>query len=1237
MTPTGAGTNDYLDAVNCITVSNCWAVGYFNETAYSSANGALIEHSSPSGTWSIVAGPTTLSNMVLSGIACPSASSCWAVGTYTNSSGYKQTLIEQYNGTAWAIATSPNMGTSYNNVLSGVTCVNSSDCWAVGNADYANCPYPNGQTLIEQFNGSSWAIVSSPNAPGSGTCNSSLLYSVSCSAASSCVAVGQNDTWSYPSGGGFSELAELWNGTAWTINSPSDYNDWRIDLTAVSCGSTTSCSAVGYTCECLFGGTIADLWNGSAWSQENVSGPNGWPNNGSQFTTLSDVSCLSASFCATVGSYPYSAGTTVAATWDGSAWTIQSTPNPSGGTNPQLNGVSCVTASACSAVGSYYDGSEEQTLTYTYSGGSWSIQSSANEQGALLGGPVLAPELYGGVNCACADADLAQSYAGDPVDTAYGNYTESSTDLKIPGRGIPLEFTRTYNSLASATNGPLGYGWTSNLLMSLAQPGGSGPVTISQEGGAQVVFDPSGSSYVPAASRVNATLVHNGDGTWTFARRAQDTYIFSSAGQLLSETDRNGYATRLSYNASNQLTTLTDPAGRTLQLGWTGANITTVTDGNVSSTRVVTLQYSSGDLTDVIDVNGGHWHFAYSNHRMTDLFDPNCYAAGASCNGGSGVVTHYNPSGQVDYQVDQLGRKTTFSYAGDPSSAAGGTTMVTDPKGNITQDTYQEGVLTSQTKGYGTASAASWQYRYDQATAVRVATLDPKGNLNTSTADANGNVLSTTDALRRQTSATYNAFNEPLSQTDGNNVTTTYTYDANGNLTSASTPLLGTSPLQHSVTSYTYADSSHPDDVTAMKDPDGKSWTYTYDAYGNQMTSTDPLSNITTVCYNADGWKLASYTPRAGSIICSNPPPSSSYETTYSYVQTNGQTDQFGDAQKITNPLGHATSMAYDADRNLVTETDATGHVTKYTFDLANEQTQVKRGDGSVLKTDYNPDGTVLDEKDGKGDAIVTYGYDTLQRITTVTDADNRTTTYTYDGDGNRLTQQDSGGSCNGSPQTGCTTYGYDAASELTSITYSDGVTPNITNISYDSDGQRTGMTTSAVSSSWSWDSLHRMTSSTEGVTTVRYTYDLKGQLLTLTYPGSLVVTRGYNGSGWLTSVKDWNANTTTFGYNADGGLTKETLPSSSGVVDSFTFNAAESSDLDYGQEGVDHALLSQLRLRRGCDPDQRYLATSVGITRPLHLDRRAVLRGLQQLEWVFIAAKRCRRVQLRLGGQPNW
>ncbi len=297
-----------------------------------------------------------------------------------------------------------------------------------------------------------------------------------------------------------------------------------------------------------------------------------------------------------------------------------------------------------------------------------------------------------------------------------------------------------------AVTGPLGYGWQPNVGMSLAVSGST--ATITQENGSQATFTQSGSTWVPTAPRFIATLAHNGDGTWTFVRQAQDTYAFNASGQLTSTT--------------------------------------------VSPIRKVKYQYNDGlgNLTDVIDVGGGQWHFTYdASHRITVMKDPKCFAT----TGCPGVQNHYDGNGRVDWQKDQLNRQTSFAYSGTPMSDAGGTTTITDPKGNVTVDAYRWGLLTSATRGSGTSAAATTSYGYDPATLAPTSVTDPNGNVATMTYDVNGNLLTIKDPLGNTTTNTYNGFKEVLTTKDPLGVTTTMTYDSKGNLSSLSRPLTGTS------------------------------------------------------------------------------------------------------------------------------------------------------------------------------------------------------------------------------------------------------------------------------------------------------------------------------------------------------------------------------------------------------------------------------------------------------------
>jgi hypothetical protein len=173
---------NFLESVTCLSTSDCWAVG---ESLPNFAQ-TLIEHWD--GTiWSIVSSPNaTTQDNYLHRVTCLSTSDCWAAG-YAHPD-YTQTLVEHWDGSAWTIVGSPNVGTTDYNFFNDLTCASSSDCWAVGYSYHYGRPPDVStppKTLIEHWNGSFWAIVSSPN----GGLNNDL-HGVTCASSSDCWTVG---------------------------------------------------------------------------------------------------------------------------------------------------------------------------------------------------------------------------------------------------------------------------------------------------------------------------------------------------------------------------------------------------------------------------------------------------------------------------------------------------------------------------------------------------------------------------------------------------------------------------------------------------------------------------------------------------------------------------------------------------------------------------------------------------------------------------------------------------------------------------------------------------------------------------------------------------------------------------------------------------------------------------------------------------------------------------------------
>lgn len=742
-----------------------------------------------------------------------------------------------------------------------------------------------------------------------------------------------------------------------------------------------------------------------------------------------------------------------------------------------------------------------------------------------------------------------------PVDCMSGSFFHNFTDLSVPGRGIPLSLTRSYDSLAASTQGIFGYGWSSSYDMHLSVDATSGNATVFQENGATVTFTPlSGGSY-SAPPRVLATLVKNADGTFTMVRKARTTFKFSPTGQLISESDLNGYTTTLSYNASGQISTVTDAAGRTLMFTF-GANglVSTVTD---PANRAVHYAYDSlGNLTGITDPMGRTSEFTYdSNHLMLTMTDPN----------NNRITNVYDSSGRVLSQTDPMGLKTTFAYTGSNLSAAGGYTTITDPHGNVEVQNYQYGELTSITKGYGTPVAATWSYTYDQFTLQVASKTDPDGHVWTYNYDSQGNQTSSIDPTGAKTSATYNGFDEPLIITDPSGIVTTFTYDGAGNLVTNTVTGVGGSPV--ATATYTYGDSLHPGDVTQITDPDGHVTNYSYDANGDVVSaSTHPSSaetDTTSAVYDLLGRRVcqASANAMAAGTTCPVAGgPRVTGTSTWNY-------DADSEVSSTTDPSGATTSYAYDNDGNRTQVTDPLGNITLTVYDADNRKTAVTAGYGttSAATTAYSydlPPGSGPCSSSVSGATYCDASTNPLGAVTVeYLDAQNRpveqsppapvgSTVNTFDSAGNVLTQQ---------TPAGLATFGYDQDNHLTSISYSNPATgyqptSNVT-YSYDAAGRRIGMTDGTGSSSYSYDSLGRLASSSNGAgSTVAYGYDLDGNLTSLTYPGGQIVTRTYDGASRWTGVTDWQAHTNSFTYDHDGNMISENL--ANGLTSTSSFDA---------------------------------------------------------------------------------
>ena|GEM_PF-1340421 len=359
-----------VKAISCAATSACAAVG---TGSGGTAQSWMITELSGGWLLSEVAPPLPVgsSQTNLGDVSCISTT-CVAVGSYRNSGGVYQPLVERWNGSTWAVQLAPNPseGSAQSAMLS-VSCSATTFCLAVGEA--ANKPFAERYSSTE-----GWKILSAPNPSGA---TSAKLASVSCPTSTLCMAVGASSE----KAGAEKTLAESWNGSALSVTSSPNPTEAKgyVNFTGVSCRSSSACTAVGYYASKVDGGvavelkTLAESWNGGAWTLQATPNPSA-----SQQSGLLDVSCASSTSCVGVGlAAPGTAGetkVTLAETWNGSAWSTQSTFNPAPLTEDELKDVSCLRTTVCFGVGR--NRYRKNSFIETWSGGSWQLlQNVAGE------------------------------------------------------------------------------------------------------------------------------------------------------------------------------------------------------------------------------------------------------------------------------------------------------------------------------------------------------------------------------------------------------------------------------------------------------------------------------------------------------------------------------------------------------------------------------------------------------------------------------------------------------------------------------------------------------------------------------------------------------------------------------------------------------------------------------------------------------------------------------------------
>jgi hypothetical protein len=355
------------------------------------ACGTAVSAASAATGWTVVSVPATGYNTQLNGTFALTDTDAWAVGVQYSSP--IAPVAYQWNGSAWSLVSTPALTTTSS--FTAVSASSASDAWAVGFSQTAG--YRSPPALYEHWNGSVWSVVSGPGLTINGI-----------------VDLSPSDAWAVGLGGD----VEHWDGTAWssvTVPSPNPSDTAGNNLTSVTAVSASDIWAVGeFTNTSYTNSAYAEYYNGSAWTvfilpQPSVSGPSS--------PVLHGVTAVSANDVWAVGENEEVPGlgiTTLIEHWNGSVWSIVSSPTP--GAYPILSAVSARSSTDVYAVGSNepsVNGGVQQGLILRWNGSTWSADTdpTAGTFSPLYGAatfPGAANEWAVGINS--ADTGLVLSH-----------------------------------------------------------------------------------------------------------------------------------------------------------------------------------------------------------------------------------------------------------------------------------------------------------------------------------------------------------------------------------------------------------------------------------------------------------------------------------------------------------------------------------------------------------------------------------------------------------------------------------------------------------------------------------------------------------------------------------------------------------------------------------------------------------------------------------------------------------
>ncbi|MEG3931480.1 FG-GAP-like repeat-containing protein, partial [Microcoleus sp. T3_B1] len=356
---------------------------------------------------------------------------------------------------------------------------------------------------------------------------------------------------------------------------------------------------------------------------------------------------------------------------------------------------------------------------------------------------------------------------GGPIDAALQvdmsalpsgqyDYTINSGIRRFTGTIFAGSSTDTKDKLVSVNtiNSPFGSGWGIAGWQELVENSDSSLLLIDGDG-SELVFDKStaaGGGYVSPPGDFSK-LEKLADGTFTRTLTDKTVYSFNTAKRLVSVKEANGDETKYTYNSSGELSQIIDVAGLITKLTYANGKVSQIED---PAGRLTKLEYDgAGNLQKIVDPDTKARTFSYDSER------------------------------HITKEVDKRGfsEQTLYDFAGRAT-------------GGIRKDGSQLQVAPVQVQGLyrkeDTTNPLNAPVAQPLSTVIEASYADGSGGVVTQILDQTGQVVSAKDGGGNKPTFERNQNFLVTKKTDARGNTTSYEYDAKGNVKSISDSLSGT-------------------------------------------------------------------------------------------------------------------------------------------------------------------------------------------------------------------------------------------------------------------------------------------------------------------------------------------------------------------------------------------------------------------------------------------------------------